>query len=312
MKKDDKILITGAHGLVGRNLFNRLVFDENYENVYHPTSGELDLLSQKETEMFFYENKFDYVFHCAAVVGGIQANIDRPYEFLFDNLTIQNNVIHYSIGSDVTKVIFLASSCMYPANYKQPLKEEYILNANPEKTNEGYAIAKIAGAKLCEYANRQFVNTTKFIVLAPTNLYGPYDNFSAKTSHVLQSLIRKIYNAKKNNYPTVEIWGDGTPRREFLYVDDIVDCMIWSMENIDKTETFLNVGTGEDYSIIELANMVKKIIGYDGEFVFDKTKPNGMKMKRLDVSKIAALGWSSKIKIEDGIKRTIEYYKLLT
>lgn len=306
MNKDSKIYVTGSTGLVGSNLLKRLE-REGYTNLIYKDHKDLDLINQQEVVLFFHKEKPEYVFHCAVIVGGIQANIDNPYKFLFNNLMMQNNVIDVAIKNEVKKILFLGSSCIYPKDYKQPLKEEYLLQAPMEETNLGYALAKIAGLKLCKYANKQF--NTNFISLMPCNLYGPGNDFDPIKSHVLQALIRKIYEAKINNKKEVIIWGSGKPRREFLYVDDIVDCMLWSMNNIDKIDTFLNVGTGKDDSIIELAEIVAKVIDWKGKFVYDTSKPDGMMRKCLDVSKINKLGWKAKISLEEGIKETIEYYE---
>ncbi len=307
MNKDDKILITGASGLVGSNLITRLEQEESHTNLLYPSHSELDLLDQRDVNRFVEETKPKYVFHCAATVGGIQANINSPYKFLYNNLVMQNNVINACIENNVEKVLFLASVCMYPTNYKQPLKEEYLLEASVEPTNEGYALSKICGTKLCQAANKQF--NTKFIVLAPANLYGPGDSFDLNNSHVLSALIRKIYEAKENNKEGIIIWGSGKPKREFLYVDDLVDCMLWSMNNLEKTDTFLNVGTGEDISILELAKLIAEIIKYKGEFIHDISKPDGMMLKRSDVTKMNKLGWKAKTSLKEGIKKTINYYR---
>ena len=306
MKKNSKILLTGHTGLVGSNLLKKMQ-DDGYTNLFfYPHSG-IDLLNIDDVERMFKSSKPEYVFHAAAVVGGIQANINNSYKFLYENLMIQNNVINACIEYHVKKVLFLSSVCMYPKDYKQPLKEEYILQGPPEDTNESYALAKICGAKLCEYANKQF--DTEFIVLAPSNLYGPGDNFDLENSHVLSALINKIYHAKQHNDKEVIIWGSGSPRREFLFVDDLVDGIIWSMNNLDKTDSFLNIGQGRDIAIWELAEVISKIIGYKGTFIYDDSKPDGMRVKCSDVTKINKLGWKAKTSLKDGIKKTINYYK---
>ena len=302
MKKNDKILVLGATGLVGSNLLKRLK-DEGYTDVLHPTRSELNLKNQDEVfEYFQWLPK--YVFFCAAKVGGIKANIENPFNFLIDNLIIQNNVIEAAIDFKVKKFINLGSSCIYPKDYTQPLKEEYLLKAPVEPTNEGYAIAKIAGLKLCEYANRQF--ETKFISLMPCNLFGPGDHYNLGTSHVLASLIKKVYNAIENDEDEIEIWGSGKPRREFMYVEDLVDCMMWSIDNIDFVNTFINVGTGIDHSIIEMAEMVCKAFNRpDISFKMKSDAPDGMMKKCLDVTSINQLGWKSKIDLQLGIEKTI-------
>lgn len=304
MKKDSIILITGQTGMVGRNLFEELK-RQGYTNlIKYPRT--INLLLQEDTE-FLFGSIPEYVFHCAAKVGGIAANVNNPYDFLYQNLQIQNNVINACIKFNVKKVVNVLSSCMYPKDYKQPLKEEYILKSELEHTNIGYALAKICSQKLCEYANKKF--ETKFICLSPCNLYGKYEKIDLKNSHVLTSLVKKIVDAKNNGKMDVEIWGDGSPRREFLYVSDFVDCMIWSMHNLEKTETFLNVGTGKDISIEELAELIAKITNWSGIFHYDLKKDNGMMVKRNDVSKINNLGWKAKTSLEEGIKKTIQYYK---
>jgi GDP-L-fucose synthase len=308
MKKNSKIFITGNTGLVGKNLINKMKKD-GYNNLIYETHKNLDLLNQRIVNKYFVTNRPNYVIHTAAKVGGIQANINNPYGFLYENLMIQNNVINACIKYRVKKVIFLASTCMYPRDYKQPLKEEYILEAPVEPTNESYALAKICGAKLCQYANKQF--DTKFIVLSLSNLYGDGDNFHPENSHVLSALIKKIYDAKINEKKEVVIWGTGKPRREFLYVDDLGDCIVWAMNNLEKIDTFLNVGTGKDVSIIELANIIKDVVNYKGMFVFDTSKSDGMMLKCSDVSKINKLGWKATTSLKKGIKKTVQYYKTI-
>lgn len=305
MKKDSEILITGAGGFVGRNLVQKLK-SLGYTNIKYFNKSIVDFRDQHSVRMLFMKNRFEYVFHCAAIVGGIQANIDNPYKFLNENLLIQSNLINAAVKTKVKKVLFLGSSCIYPKDYKQPLKEEYLLQAPVEPTNEGYSLSKIVGLKLCEYANKTF--DTNFISLMPCNLYGKYDNYDKTSSHVLASLIRKIYEAKKAKKKSIEIWGDGTPKREFMYVDDLVDCMVWSMLNLDKTKTFLNIGTGIDHTINELAEYTCQAFDIELGFSYDITKPNGMMKKCLDVSKINMLGWKTKIDIKEGIERTVDEY----
>jgi GDP-L-fucose synthase len=219
---------------------------------------------------------------------------------------MQNNIIDACIRYNVKKVLFLGSSCIFPVNFKQPLKEEYLMKGDLEPTNYGYALAKITGLKLCEYANKQF--NTRFISLMPCNLYGENDCFDLEKSHVLSALINKIYNAKLNNLDVVEVWGTGNQRREFMYVTDLVDCMLWSMNNLEKTDTFLNVGVGEDITIRDLAGLIKDVVGYSGDFYFNIDMPDGMKQKLLDVSKINVLGWNYKTSLRDGIEKTVEWY----
>lgn len=298
-----KVYVTGHNGFVGTHLVQKL-----NENNFNVITSHTDLKNQKNVNEFFESTKPDWVFHCAAVVGGIGLNIKEPYKFLFDNLQIQNNVIDNCIKYKVKKVLFLGSSCIYPKDYRQPLVEEDLLAAPLEPTNEGYAIAKIAGLKLCEYANR-IQDTTKFILLMPCNLFGAGDHFNLERSHVISALIMKTYDAYINHKESVDVWGSGNPRREFLYVEDLVDGMIWSMNNLEKTDTFLNIGVGYDISIKEIANKIANIIGYDGDFYFNLSKPDGMMKRCLDVSKINILGWKAKTSFEEGLQKTIEYYK---
>lgn len=301
-----KVYVAGHRGFVGRTLVERLNSEQGLYPKYTPYT--VDFRNKKQTRYSIRDCKPDAMVICSAVVGGIAANIKDPYKFLMDNLMIQNTLIELAIEQKVEKVIFLGSSCIYPKDYKQPLKEEYLMAAPLEPTNEGYALAKIAGLKACEYANKT-QDFTKFISLMPCNLYGPGDCFDPEKSHVLSSLIRKIHIAKELGSNRIEIWGTGKPRREFLYIDDIVDGIIWSLKNLDKTDTFLNIGTGEDISIIELVNKISEIIGYEGDFIFNKTKPDGMLRKCMSVEKINNLGWKHKTSLDEGIKKTIDWYK---
>jgi GDP-L-fucose synthase len=302
-----KVFIAGHNGFVGSNLYNRLKRYRDYD-VCVRTRSELDLSDQLSVDEYFKTKQgFDEVYICSAKVGGIQANINDPYGFLFENIQMQNNLINACIKYKVKRVLFLGSSCIYPKDYQQPLKEEYLLNAPLEPTNEGYSLAKIVGLKLCEYANKQ--TDTDFVSVMPCNLYGPGDNFDLEKSHVLSALIKKFVDAKDNNTDKVVIWGTGKAKREFLYIDDLIDAMLWSMDNIDKTETFLNVGTGIDMSILDLAMLICHTIGYKGKVVLDKTKPDGMLKKCLDVSKINRMGWKHKTDLNDGILKSIEYYR---
>jgi GDP-L-fucose synthase len=307
MNKNSIILITGGRGMVGSALIARLKKDK-FTNLLIPTSKELDLTSQKNVSDYFSKNKIDYVFHLAAKVGGIAANIESPAYFLYENLVIQSNVIHAAYQNKIKKLLFLGSSCIYPKDYKQPLKEEYLLADKLEPTNEGYAISKIAGLKLCEYYNKQY--GTNFISLMPCNLYGENDHFETKNSHVISSLIYKFTKAKKENLPTVEVWGTGKARREFLYAGDVADAMIFFMKNYDAKDmpSFVNIGSGKDISIKELASVIKKIVGYKGKIIFDTSKPDGMLKKLLDVKKATKLGWKQKTPIEIGLKKTITWY----
>jgi len=314
MNKKSKIYIAGHTGFVGGSLYRMLT--KNYKNISVYTRAELDLTEPQRVLEVFEKKKFDYVFMCAAKCGGLQANLEDPYGFLLTNLEIQNSLIEASIKTKVKKVLFLGSSCIYPKDFKQPLKEEYLFQAPVEPTNEGYALAKIAGLKLCEYANRLYgkefhgdIYKTKFVSLMPCNVYGAGDDFDLHNSHVMAALIRKFVDAKKNDLPKVAVWGDGTSRREFLYVEDLADAMVWSIKNLDKTERFLNVGTGFDVSIKDLVALIIKKTGYSGTIEFDTSKPTGMKKKCLDVSKINNLGWKAKTELESGIEKTIEYYR---
>lgn len=307
MKLNDSILVTGGRGFVGKNLIKKLK-DLGFENIKIP-SRDCDLRHQHSVWRLFEELKPKYVFHLAAVVGGIKANIENPYKFLYDNLIIQSNVIDQAIQSKVEKFINLGSSCIYPKDYIQPLKEEYLLNAPLEPTNEGYALGKIIGLKLAEYANKQF--DTRFINLMPTNLYGPGDHYDYDKSHALSAMILKVFNSEFLNPKTITVWGSGQQKREWLHVNDLVDCMLWAMDNLEKTDTFLNVGTGVDTSMNELARMTIDAFGFNNkefEIINDLTKPDGMMEKRLDVSKINSLGWKSKINLNDGLKMTVKNF----
>lgn len=303
MLKHEKIYIAGHAGLVGSAIVNQLK-EQGYTNLITRSHRELDLRDQQAVSQFFAQEKPDYVFLAAARVGGIQANMNAPADFLYDNLAIQLNVINAAYQHGVKKLLFLGSSCIYPRMCPQPIKEEYLLTGELEKSNEGYAIAKIAGLKLCEFYNTQ--HGTKFISCMPTNLYGPRDNFDLTTSHVLPALIRKLYTAKKNNQPSVTIWGTGNVFREFLYIDDLADCCLFLMNNYEGSK-IVNVGTGKDITIGDLARMVKKIVGFEGELIFDVTKPEGTPRKLLNVDRIHELGWHAQTSLEQGIKNTFDW-----
>lgn len=303
MEKDKKIYIAGHAGLVGSAIVNQLRA-QGYTNILTRSHHELDLRSQQAVEQFFAQEKPDYVFLAAARVGGIQANMNAPADFLYDNLAIELNVIHAAYTHGVKKLLFMGSSCIYPRMCPQPIKEEYLLTGELEKSNEGYAIAKIAGLKLCEFYNTQ--HGTQFISCMPTNLYGPRDNFNLQTSHVLPALIRKLYTAKKNNEPFVNIWGTGNVFREFLYIDDLADCCLFLMNTYEGNQ-IVNVGTGKDITIADLARMVKKIVGFEGELIFDPTKPEGTPRKLLNVDRINELGWHAQTSLEQGIKKTFDW-----
>lgn len=307
MNPHAKIYIAGHKGLVGSAIMRRLE-SAGFTNLIFRTSAELDLCSQQAVESFFAAEKPQYVFLAAARVGGIYANNTYQADFIYSNLAIQTNVIHASYIFGVKKLLFLGSSCIYPKFAPQPLKEDYLLTGELEPTNEPYAIAKIAGIKMCKSYNRQY--GTNYISVMPTNLYGINDNFDLNNSHVLPALIRKFHEAKMQNKPEVEIWGTGTPRREFLYVDDLADACVYLMQNYDFKEIgeFVNIGTGIDLTVRELAQLIKTIVGYNGRLRFDTTKPDGTPQKLLDVSRLAALGWQAKTSLEEGIAATYRWY----
>lgn len=307
MNKDSNILITGSNGMVGKSL-NKLLKEKGYDNLLTPTHNQLDLMDQNKVDTYFKKHKIDIVFSLAAKVGGIKANMLAPAEFLFDNIMIESNIIHTSYKFNIEKLMYLGSSCIYPTKCKQPLKEEYLLSSKLEPTNEGYALAKIVGLKLCEFYNKQY--GTNYISLMPCSIYGEYDHFDLEKSHVIASLIIKFHNAKINNLPSTEIWGTGNAKREFLYVDDVANAMLYFMEhyNAEDLPPFINIGYNNDVSIKELANLIKDIIGYKGDIMFDKTKPEGMKRKLLDSSISNKFGWKPKVKLEDGLRRTYIWY----
>lgn len=305
MNKDSKIYLAGHRGLVGSAIHRKLK-KEGYTNIITKTHKELDLTNQKETQEFFEKEKPEYVFLAAAKVGGIVANDTYPADFIYINQMIQNNVIKASYDNKVKKLLFLGSSCIYPKMAPQPIKEEYLLTGELEKTNEAYAIAKISGLKMTEFFNKQY--GTNYISVMPTNLYGPNDNFDLKTSHVLPALIRKIHEAKENNSEFVEIWGTGKPMREFLHVDDLADAVVYLMNNYNENKP-INIGTGKDITIKELAELIKDVVGYKGELKFDISKPDGTPRKLLDVSRLHNAGWKHKISLREGIKNTYEWFK---
>lgn len=297
MNVNDKIYIAGHRGMVGSAIFRKLSAN-GFTEIITRTSSELDLRNQQQAADFFSAEKPDYVFMAAAKVGGIQANNTFRAEFLYDNLMMQNNVIHQSYLHGVKKMLFLGSSCIYPKLAPQPLKEEYLLTGPLEETNEPYAIAKIAGIKLCDAYRHQY--GCNFISAMPTNLYGPNDNYELNNSHVLPALIRKFYEAKLNNAAEVVMWGTGTPKREFLHVNDLADACLFLMESYNEGGQ-VNVGVGEDVTILELAQMVKKAVGYEGNIINDLSKPDGTPRKLMDVSKLNGLGWKAIIGLEEGI-----------
>ena len=305
MEKSAKIYVAGHAGLVGSAILRELE-NKGYKNLVTKTRKELDLTSQVAVSDFFLTEKPDYVFLAAAKVGGILVNYNYPVDFIRDNLMIETNVIDSAYKNKVKKLLFLGSSCIYPKLAPQPLKEEYLLTGELESTNKAYAVAKIAGIVMCQSYNKQY--GTNFISVMPTNLYGEGDNFDLENSHVLPAMIRKFDDAKKSNSKEVTLWGTGNPKREFLYVDDLANACLFLMNNYDSSE-IINIGTGEDLSIIELANIVKEIIGYKGGIVWDSSKPDGTPRKLLDVSKIQALGWKHSVNLKEGIKRSYEWYK---
>ena len=302
MEKQARIYVAGHRGMVGSAIVRKLN-KEGYDNILTSNSVDLDLRNQQRTLDFFDENNIEYVFVAAAKVGGIQANNTYRAEFLYDNLMIEANIIHASYLHKVKKLLFLGSSCIYPKLAPQPLREDYLLTGLLEPTNEPYAIAKIAGIKLCDaYRNQYGCN---FISAMPTNLYGPNDNYDLKNSHVLPALLRKFHSAKENGESSVEVWGSGTPKREFLHVDDLAEACFFLMLN-NNDAGFVNIGTGEDLSIRELAEMIRDITGFKGEISFDGSKPDGTPRKLMDVSKIHNMGWHHMISLRDGISRVYE------
>lgn len=313
MNKESKIYVAGHRGLVGSAIVRKLQ-SEGYNNLVLKTHDELDLLDQKAVTDFFASEKPEYVFLAAAKVGGILANNTYPAQFIYENLQIQNNIIHNAYLSGVKKLLFLGSSCIYPRECPQPMKEEYLLSGYLESTNEPYALAKIAGIKMCQSYNRQY--GTNFIAVMPTNLYGPGDNFDLNNSHVLPALIRKFHEAKMRGDKEVVAWGTGSPRREFLYVDDMADGCLFLMNNFNPTkeqnevgDIFANLGIGTDVTIEELAGLVKKVVGFEGEIVWDNSKLDGTPRKLLDVSKMHNLGWKHQVELEQGIEKTYLDYK---
>jgi len=298
MNKDSKIYIAGHKGMVGSAIIRRLHKD-GFDNIITRNSNELDLRNQQAVADFFAKEKPEYVFLAAAKVGGIVANNTYRADFIYENIMIESNVIHHSYLNQVQKLMFLGSSCIYPKLAPQPLKEDYLLTGLLEETNEPYAIAKIAGIKMCDAYRSQY--GCNFISVMPTNLYGPNDNYDLKNSHVLPALISKFHTAKKQNNPSVEIWGTGSPKREFLHADDLADACFYFMQNYNEAG-LVNIGVGDDISIKDLALLVKKIVGYEGELKFDTTKPDGTPRKLMDVSKLHSFGWKHKINLEEGIR----------
>ena len=304
MEKNSKIYVAGHKGLVGSAITRKLT-SLGYTNLIFRTFEELNLMDQKATADFFEIEKPEYVFLAAAKVGGIKANEDYPADFIFQNLQVQNNVIHNAYLNGVKKLLFLGSSCIYPRDCAQPIKEEYFMTGPLEKTNDAYAIAKIAGIKMCQAYNKQY--GTKFIAVMPTNLYGQNDNFDLESSHVLPALLRKFHDAKVENKNEVVMWGTGSPMREFLHVDDLADACVHLMNVYDGDE-IVNIGTGEDIKIIDLANLIKKTVSFEGQIVKDETKPDGTPRKLLDVSRLHSLGWHHRTDLKEGLKITYKWF----
>ncbi len=305
MLKSSKIFVAGHKGLVGSAIYRRLLKD-GYENIIVRTSKELDLTVQKDVDEFFEKEKIEYVFLSAAKVGGIFANNTYKGDFIYRNLMIQCNVIHSSYKYGVKKLLFLGSNCIYPKVCNIPIKEEYLLDGKLEPTNQPYALAKLSGIEMCNAYREQY--GCNFISLMPTNLYGPNDNYDLETSHVLPGLLRKFIEAKNNNLSSVTLWGTGNPRREFLHSDDVADACLYFM-NTYSDKCHINIGTGKDISIKELSEIIKEVVGFEGEIIFDKDKPDGTFRKVLDVSKARDLGWEAKISLKEGIKITYDLIK---
>jgi len=305
MNKNSKIYVAGNRGLVGSAIVRNLK-QKGYTNIIEKTHSELDLLDPKAVRNFFEIEKPEYVVLAAAKVGGIGANKTYPADFIYENMEIQNNVIKAAHDFKISKLLFLGSSCIYPKMCPQPIKEEYLLSGYLEPTNEAYALAKIAGLKMCQFFKRQYGDN--FISCMPTNLYGPHDNYDLNNSHVMPALIRKFHEAKVNNEAIVEVWGTGKPLREFLYVDDMADACVFLLENYDGQE-HVNVGTGKELTIGQLAEMVKRVVGFKGDLKFNSDKPDGTMRKLLDVSKLEATGWKYKVELEDGVKMAYKWFK---
>jgi GDP-L-fucose synthase len=304
MDNNKKVYLAGHNGMVGSAIFRKLK-SLGFNNIITKSSNELDLRNQRDVERFFEDEKPEYVFLAAAMVGGIVANNSYKADFIYNNLMIESNIIHNSYKNGVEKLLFLGSSCIYPKFSKQPIKEDYFMDGKLEPTNQPYAIAKIAGIELCDSYRDQY--DCNFISLMPTNLYGTNDNYHAENSHVIPGLIRRFVEAKKNNLDEVVIWGSGNPRREFLHVDDLADACIFLFEKYNS-KGIVNVGTGIDLTIAKLAELIGELTGYKGKILFDKSKPDGTPRKQLDISKINNLGWTPKIELEDGLIKTINEF----
>jgi len=304
MEKNSKIFVAGHNGLVGSAIVRKLR-SEGYDNLILRSKNELDLRDQREVRHFFSTEKPEYVFLAAAKVGGIIANAQAPADFTYDNLAIQTNVIDSAYRNGVKKLLFLGSACIYPKITSQPIKEEYLLEGKLEPTNEGYALAKIVGLKLCEYYKQQYGFNA--ISLMPVNLYGPNDNFDPTKSHVIPGMISKFYDAKKNGLASVSCWGDGSPTREFLHSDDLADACLFMMNSYNDTQ-FVNVGSDNEITIKALSEMIKKEIGFEGEIIWDTTYPNGQPLRKLDYTLMDNLGWKSKVSFEEGLRTTVKWF----
>lgn len=305
MNKDSKIYLAGHAGMAGSAIYRKLK-NEGYTNIVTRTHKELDLTNQQQTQDFFQKERPEYVILAAAKVGGIKAHLTYPADFAYINIMIESNVIKASYDYGVKKLLFLGSSCIYPKLCPQPIKEEYLLTGPLEPTNEAYAIAKIAGLKMCQYFNSQY--GTNFISVTLSNLYGPNDNFDLETSSVLPALLRKFHEAKSNKKPYVEVWGTGNQRREFLHVDDLADAVLHLMNNFDGNDP-INIGTGEDITIKGLAQLIKEVVGYEGEIRFDTTKPDGIPRRLLDVTRLHNTGWRHKIELKEGLELTYQWFR---
>lgn len=304
MDKKSKIYVAGHNGMVGSAIIRNLK-ENGYTNLIGESSKDLNLINQKDVELYFQKEKPEYVFLAAAKVGGIKANETYPAEFLYNNLMITSNIIHSAYKSNIKKLLFLGSSCIYPKIISQPIKEEYLLTGLLEPTNEAYAIAKIAGIELCKFYRKQY--GCNFISVMPTNLYGINDNFDLETSHVMPALIRKFHEAKLKKENNVVIWGTGKPRREFLYVDDLADACVFLMKNYSD-EQHINIGVGEDIAIAELAEIIKKVVNYNGKIIYDLEKPDGTPKKLLDTTKLSNMGWRHTTNLQEGIENVYKWY----
>jgi len=304
MEKNAKIYVAGHRGLVGSAIVRKLK-EEGYTNIITRTHSELDLTDQRATREFFEKERLEYVFLAAAKVGGILLNVTQPADFAYINLMIESNVIKSAYDYGVKKMLFIGSACVYPENCPQPIKEEYLLTGPLEPENEPYAIAKITGLKLCQYFNKQY--GTNFITAIPNNLYGPGDSFDPETAHVIPALLRRFHEAKISGLSHVQVWGSGNQKREFMYIDDFADAVVYLMNHYNRNEP-INVGTGEDITIRELAELIKKIVGYGGEVLFDTTKPDGAQRRLLDVRKLQLIGWSSKTSLQIGLGKLYKYF----